>query len=97
MARTDALAVEGIDKTIERAVACVEAGADMIFPKPMTGWGCTRRSRTRSRCPSSANITGIRGTRPCTRATRLRDGRRRHRAALLLGLPGHEPGCARRL
>ena len=32
MARTDALAVEGLDAAIERAVACVEAGADMIFP-----------------------------------------------------------------
>src|SRR6202021_1321216 len=31
MARTDALAVEGIDRTLERAGACVEAGADMIF------------------------------------------------------------------
>src|SRR4030088_3061597 len=31
MARTDALAVEGIDKTIERTIACAEAGADMIF------------------------------------------------------------------
>ncbi len=36
MARTDALAVEGIDKAIERAIACVEAGADMIFPEAMT-------------------------------------------------------------
>lgn len=35
MARTDALAVEGMEKTIERAVACVEAGADMIFPEAM--------------------------------------------------------------
>lgn len=35
MARTDALAVEGIDKAIERAIACVEAGADMIFPEAM--------------------------------------------------------------
>jgi len=33
MARTDALAVEGIDSAIERAMACVEAGADMIFPE----------------------------------------------------------------
>ncbi|SEQ06491.1 methylisocitrate lyase [Ectothiorhodospira magna] len=33
MARTDALAVEGMDSAIERAVACVEAGADMIFPE----------------------------------------------------------------
>src|SRR5471030_1776495 len=36
MARTDALAVEGIDRAIERSVACVEAGADMIFPEAMT-------------------------------------------------------------
>jgi len=35
MARTDALAVEGIDSAIERAIACVEAGADMIFPEAM--------------------------------------------------------------
>ncbi|KLT19031.1 methylisocitrate lyase [Neobacillus vireti] len=33
MARTDALAVEGLDAAIERACACVEAGADMIFPE----------------------------------------------------------------
>ena len=36
MARTDALAVEGMGRAIERAVACVEAGADMIFPEAMT-------------------------------------------------------------
>ncbi|MGP2420388.1 isocitrate lyase/phosphoenolpyruvate mutase family protein, partial [Listeria monocytogenes] len=36
MARTDALAVEGLDAAIERAVACVEAGADMIFPEAIT-------------------------------------------------------------
>ncbi|MCV5224409.1 isocitrate lyase/phosphoenolpyruvate mutase family protein, partial [Escherichia coli] len=35
MARTDALAVEGMDRAIERAIACVEAGADMIFPEAM--------------------------------------------------------------
>src|SRR5512134_712183 len=36
MARTDAIAVEGIDAAVERAVACVQAGADMIFPEAMT-------------------------------------------------------------
>ncbi|HHA18448.1 MAG TPA: methylisocitrate lyase, partial [Methylophaga sp.] len=35
MARTDALAVAGMDAAIERAIACVEAGADMIFPEAM--------------------------------------------------------------
>jgi methylisocitrate lyase len=33
MARTDALAVEGMQSAIDRAIACVEAGADMIFPE----------------------------------------------------------------
>lgn len=35
MARTDALAVEGMDAAVARAVACVEAGADAIFPEAM--------------------------------------------------------------
>ena len=43
MARTDALAVEGMEKAIERAVACVEAGADMIFPEAMTELAMYRR------------------------------------------------------
>ena len=33
MARTDALAVEGLESAIDRACACVNAGADMIFPE----------------------------------------------------------------
>ena len=36
MARTDALAVEGIDKALERAKLYVEAGADMIFAEAVT-------------------------------------------------------------
>src|SRR5712671_6178263 len=36
MARTDALAVEGLDRAIERALACVDAGADAVFPEAMT-------------------------------------------------------------
>jgi len=36
MARTDALQAEGLQAAIERAGACVEAGADMIFPEAMT-------------------------------------------------------------
>ncbi|GAK85968.1 methylisocitrate lyase [Vibrio ponticus] len=39
MARTDALAVEGIESAIERAIACVEAGADMIFPEAINELG----------------------------------------------------------
>ena len=43
MARTDALAVEGLDSALERAVACVEAGADAIFPEAMTDLDMYRR------------------------------------------------------
>ena len=57
MARTDALAVEGIDKAIERAVACVEAGADMIFPEAMTDLAMYRRFKDAVKVPILANIT----------------------------------------
>jgi len=57
MARTDALAVEGIDKAIERAIACVEAGADMIFPEAMPELSMYRRFKDAVRVPVLANIT----------------------------------------
>jgi methylisocitrate lyase len=57
MARTDALAVEGIDKAIERAVACVEAGADMVFPEAMTDLAMYRRFKDAVKVPILANIT----------------------------------------
>jgi methylisocitrate lyase len=57
MARTDALAVEGIDKAIERAIACVEAGADMIFPEAMTELAMYRRFKDAVKVPVLANIT----------------------------------------
>src|SRR5689334_12190728 len=57
MARTDALAVEGIDKAIERAVACVAAGADMIFPEAMTDLAMYKKFKAAVRVPVLANIT----------------------------------------
>ena len=57
MARTDALAVEGIDKAIERAVACVEAGADMIFPEAITELSMYQRFKDAVKVPILANIT----------------------------------------
>jgi methylisocitrate lyase len=57
MARTDALAVEGIDKAMERAIACVEAGADMIFPEAMTELSMYRRFKDAVKVPILANIT----------------------------------------
>lgn len=57
MARTDALAVEGLDRAIERAVACVEAGADGIFPEAMTELSMYRRFVDAVKVPVLANLT----------------------------------------
>ncbi|HYM35338.1 MAG TPA: methylisocitrate lyase [Steroidobacteraceae bacterium] len=57
MARTDALAVEGIDKAIERARACVAAGADMIFPEAMTDLSMYKKFKEAVGVPILANIT----------------------------------------
>ncbi|UTH73711.1 methylisocitrate lyase [Chromobacterium sp. IIBBL 290-4] len=57
MARTDALAVEGLDAALERAAACVEAGADMIFPEAMTDLSMYRRFAEAAKVPVLANIT----------------------------------------
>ena len=57
MARTDALAVEGMNKAIERAVACVEAGADMIFPEAITELAMYLKFKDAVTVPILANIT----------------------------------------
>jgi methylisocitrate lyase len=59
MARTDALAVEGLDAAIERARACVEAGADMIFPEAVTELAMYRRFADAVGVPILANLTEI--------------------------------------
>lgn len=57
MARTDALAVEGMDAAIERAVACVEAGADAIFPEAILELDQYRQFAEAVKVPVLANIT----------------------------------------
>jgi len=57
MARTDALAVEGMDSAIDRAVACVEAGADMIFPEAMVELEQYQQFSAAVGVPVLANIT----------------------------------------
>jgi methylisocitrate lyase len=57
MARTDAAAVEGIDSAIERAVAYVEAGADMIFPEAMRTLDDYRKFKAAVKVPILANLT----------------------------------------
>ncbi len=57
MARTDAAAVEGVDSAIERAVAYVEAGADMIFPEAMKTLDDYRKFKAAVKVPILANLT----------------------------------------
>jgi len=57
MARTDALATEGLERAIERAQACVAAGADMIFPEALTELSQYRRFREAVGVPVLANVT----------------------------------------
>jgi methylisocitrate lyase len=57
MARTDALAVEGMERAVERAVACVEAGADMIFPEAVKELAQYTAFKQAVGVPILANIT----------------------------------------
>jgi len=57
MARTDALAVEGLQATIDRACAYAEAGADMIFPEAMTELTMYKQFVDAVKVPVLANIT----------------------------------------
>jgi methylisocitrate lyase len=57
MARTDAAATEGLDGAIERAVAYVEAGADMVFPEAMATLDDYRKVKQAVKVPILANLT----------------------------------------
>ena len=57
MARTDALASEGLEKSIERSVRYVEAGADMIFPEAITDLPMYKKFADAVKVPILANIT----------------------------------------
>ena len=57
MARTDALAVEGLQSALDRAHACVEAGADMVFPEAVTELPLYRKFTEATGVPVLANIT----------------------------------------
>jgi methylisocitrate lyase len=57
MARTDALANEGLDKAIERTKLYLEAGADMIFPEAITELAMYRKFADAVKVPILANIT----------------------------------------
>lgn len=72
MARTDAAAAEGIDAAIERAVAYVEAGADMIFPEAMQTLDDYRRFKAAVKVPILANLTEF-GSTPFFTTDELRE------------------------
>lgn len=57
MARTDSIAVEGLESAIERAQACVEAGADMIFPEAIYTLEQYCQFKAAVKVPILANIT----------------------------------------
>jgi methylisocitrate lyase len=57
MARTDALANEGLESAISRALRYVEAGADMVFPEAVTELAMYRRFAEAVKVPVLANIT----------------------------------------
>ena len=71
MARTDALAGEGLERAIERAVACVEAGADAIFPEAVTELAQYRKFAAAVKVPILANITEF-GSTPMWSVDELR-------------------------
>ena len=71
MARTDALAVEGLNAAMDRACACVEAGADMIFPEAMTDLAMYRQFAEAVKVPVLANITEF-GSTPLYTVDELR-------------------------
>lgn len=74
MARTDALANEGLNAALDRAAACVEAGADMIFPEAVRELDDYRAFAERTRVPILANLTEF-GATPLFTLEELRTAR----------------------
>lgn len=72
MARTDAIAVDGLDAAIERAQRCVDAGADMIFAEAVSALPMYRRFKDAVKVPLLANITEF-GKTPLWSVDELRD------------------------
>jgi methylisocitrate lyase len=72
MARTDALAVEGLEPALERAIAYIEAGADMLFPEAITELLMYRQFATAVKVPILANITEF-GATPLFTVEELRE------------------------
>ena len=72
MARTDALAAEGLDRALERARCCVAAGADMVFPEALTQLSMYGDFSRATGVPVLANMTEF-GMTPLSTVNELRD------------------------
>ena len=70
MARTDSLAVEGIDAALDRANAYIEAGADALFPEAITDLPTYKKFTDVIKVPVLANITEF-GMTPLFTTTEL--------------------------
>ncbi len=89
MARTDALAVEGLDAAIERAQAYVEAGAEMLFPEAITELAMYRQFAD-AQVPILANITEF-GATPLFYHRRITQRPCRNGALPAFSVSRHEP------
>ena len=96
MARTDALANEGLDTAIERPVRCVEAGADMIFPEAITELPMYKKFADAVKVPILANITEF-GKTPLFTVDELRSADVAMVALSADRVPRHEQGGAQGL
>jgi methylisocitrate lyase len=72
IARTDSIAIEGVDRAIERAILCADAGADGIFPEAAQDLATYRRFADAVKVPILANITEF-GATPLFTLEELRD------------------------
>jgi methylisocitrate lyase len=95
MARTDALAVEGLPAALERAGAYIEAGADYLFPEALTD-PAMYAEFARAGVPVLANMTEF-GQSPLHATETLAAPPGRYGALPAFGLPRHERGCLARL
>ena len=96
IARTDAIAVQGVDAAIERALACVEAGADGIFAEAANDLATYRRFVDAVKVPVLANITEF-GKTPLFTVDELRSVRGRDGAVSVERVPRDEQGGGNRL
>ena len=92
MARTDALASEGLNAALDRCAAYVAAGADMIFAEAVTDIALYPKFKHATNVPILANITEF-GHTPLYTRDELGSCRSGHRTLLLLGIQSDERRC----